>query len=422
MSKAADEIYTKAVEELGIVLVAASGNDNSNTKYFPASHPSVISVGALGSSGKRYFSSNFNDQVEFVGPGEDIVSTTVSPNALQTGNFAYAANTVLGTARTFVTGNLVPCDMSQVVYHEKCEEVEELQNGICMFAMTSPIDGKGDSAEMSIRDLVKVCADSGGIGAVVYDESLGDRPIPNIYAYGSSHIPAISISKSSAYQILESMEMEGESDHLQVSIGDAQSDRLEYTFAMLSGTSMAAPHVTGSFALLKSHFPQCSQWQIRLALAETAKNPDGNGDCNEEYGYGLVQVKDAYDWLQNRGDCQDWIPDQVSAGGCSTQAFTFSNPSPTDLPSQELTNAPTNAPTMVPTIDSTSKPTSKPSPEPNPVDTLTPSDPFTSNTTQTPMPPPVVVSQAPTSKIDSILRWSNSTLNASSIMSAWNNV
>jgi subtilisin family serine protease len=47
MSKAANEIYTRAVNELDIVLVAASGNDNSDTKYFPASHPSVVSVGAM---------------------------------------------------------------------------------------------------------------------------------------------------------------------------------------------------------------------------------------------------------------------------------------------------------------------------------------------------------------------------------------
>jgi serine protease len=414
MSKAANEIYTRAVNELDIVLVAASGNDNSDTKYFPASHPSVVSVGAIGSSGKRYFSSNFNDQVEFMGPGQDIVSTTVSTNALRTARFAYSANTVLGTAQISITGNLVPCDVSQVIVHEKCEEAEDLDSAICMFGMNSPVESKNDKFEMSIEDLVKACVDSGGIGTVVYDESLGGQPIPNLYAYGSSSIPAIAISKSSAFQILESMEIEGESDHLQVSIGDAQHDRMEYTFAMLSGTSVAAPYVTASFALLKSHFPQSSQWQIRLALAETANNPDGSGDCNEEHGYGLVQVKDAYKWLQSRGDCEYWIPEYVSAGGCHTQPFSFSTPLSTDSPTQELTNAPTNTPTTVPTVDLTQE--TRPQPSPAPM--LPTSGPSSIDSIHTPVSAPIFEDPAPTSSSSSIISWYNSTLNASSIIRA----
>ncbi|KAL3913324.1 MAG: hypothetical protein SGARI_000712 [Bacillariaceae sp.] len=293
MSEAANELYTKAVEELGIVLVAAAGNDNDETKYFPASHPSVISVGAMGSNGDRYFSSNFNDQVEFVAPGQDIYSTTVSTNAVRTSTFSYPANTVLGAHSSSATGNLAICDMKNVLKDEKCEEAELLQDSICLFAMDS-----NDSDDLPVQDLIEVCFSSGGIGAVVYDQSRAGRSIPNLYAEGAaadSPIPAIAISKFTASQIMESAEMESDGGDYVVSIGDTNNDHMEYTFAMLSGTSMAAPYVTAAFGLIKSHFPECSQWQIRKAFQETAINP--NGGCNQEIGYGLIQVKDAYDWL-----------------------------------------------------------------------------------------------------------------------------
>ncbi|KAL3923693.1 MAG: hypothetical protein SGILL_001514, partial [Bacillariaceae sp.] len=364
MSKTANEVYTKAVEEHGIVLVAASGNDNDSTKYFPASHPNVISVGAMGSNGNKYFSSNFNDQVEFVAPGQDIVSTTVSTNAIHTPNFSYPANTVMGATRSFAAGMLAVCDMKHVAEDEKCEEAEEQQDSICMFAMEG--DTMKDGSDLEIEDLIEICYLSGGIGAVVYDISRGGRFIPNLYAVGASQrspIPAIAISKTTAYQILESIELKSDGDTFQVSVGDTGNDRIEYTFAMLSGTSMAAPYVTAAFGLIKSHFPECSQWQIRKAFAETSLNPDGAHSCNAQYGYGLIQVRDAYDWLVDKGDCNSWIPEEVSSGGCKTRVFTPPTPQPTSAttpnPTPHPTMSPTEEPTSSPTVQETDEPTTQ---------------------------------------------------------------
>ena len=44
-------------------------------------------------------------------------------------------------------------------------------------------------------------------------------------------------------------------------------------YASYSGTSMATPHVAGVAALVWSHFPDCTAWQIRNVLAKTAKIP-----------------------------------------------------------------------------------------------------------------------------------------------------
>ena len=68
----------------------------------------------------------------------------------------------------------------------------------------------------------------------------------------------------------------------------------------ISGTSMATPHVAGVSALVWSFFPQCSNTQIRNALHDTAKDKGSSGRDNF-YGYGIVQAKDAYDYLNTFG-------------------------------------------------------------------------------------------------------------------------
>lgn len=72
------------------------------------------------------------------------------------------------------------------------------------------------------------------------------------------------------------------------------------TYATLSGTSMATPHVVGAAALVWSFFPSCSNEQIRAALNETAQDKGSSGRDNF-YGFGIVKASDAYDYLNTYG-------------------------------------------------------------------------------------------------------------------------
>ncbi|AXR07871.1 S8 family serine peptidase [Salinimonas sediminis] len=72
------------------------------------------------------------------------------------------------------------------------------------------------------------------------------------------------------------------------------------TYATLSGTSMATPHVVGAAALVWSYFPQCSNTQIRSALNATAQDRGASGRDNY-YGYGIVKVANAVDYLNANG-------------------------------------------------------------------------------------------------------------------------
>ncbi len=61
--------------ELGSLVIAAAGNNNSNTQFFPASYPKVLSVAATDFSDFKAYFSNYNSSVDISAPGVGILST-----------------------------------------------------------------------------------------------------------------------------------------------------------------------------------------------------------------------------------------------------------------------------------------------------------------------------------------------------------
>jgi len=104
-----------------------------------------------------------------------------------------------------------------------------------------------------------------------------------------------------------------------------------FGYASYSGTSMATPHVAGVAALVWSHFPQCSNNQIRNVLLKTAQ-ARGPAGCDIEYGYGIVQAKAAYDLLSAEGcDAGGNDPAKLSNaafGGCEQLSDYVEPPTP----------------------------------------------------------------------------------------------
>jgi thermitase len=58
-----------------VVLIAASGNDNTNQPSFPAAYPQVLSVAAVDPYGERATFSNYGDYIDVSAPGVQIAST-----------------------------------------------------------------------------------------------------------------------------------------------------------------------------------------------------------------------------------------------------------------------------------------------------------------------------------------------------------
>ncbi|MBI5639345.1 MAG: S8 family serine peptidase, partial [Nitrospirae bacterium] len=69
-------------------------------------------------------------------------------------------------------------------------------------------------------------------------------------------------------------------------------------YMTVSGTSFAAPHVTGALALLLSAFPSLSLSEAETALKKTALDLGGFGPDND-YGFGFPDVMAAYRHLSN---------------------------------------------------------------------------------------------------------------------------
>ncbi len=65
----------KYAYDRGALVIAAAGNDNTNTKLYPAGYDEVIAVAATDQSDNKAWFSNWGDWIELSAPGVDIYST-----------------------------------------------------------------------------------------------------------------------------------------------------------------------------------------------------------------------------------------------------------------------------------------------------------------------------------------------------------
>ncbi|MEB2346008.1 MAG: S8 family serine peptidase [Deltaproteobacteria bacterium] len=80
------------MDELGVVVVAAAGNEGVAEPRYPAAYPSVIGVGAVDRNGAPYARGNRGASVEILAPGVEVLSTVPGEG------FAFGDGTSLAAA------------------------------------------------------------------------------------------------------------------------------------------------------------------------------------------------------------------------------------------------------------------------------------------------------------------------------------
>jgi subtilisin family serine protease len=86
----------------GCILVAASGNNGSETRYWPAAYPEVIAVGAVDGEGRPAIFSTRGAHVALCAPGERVLTTALTGYQYATGT-SFAAPFVSATAALLVS-------------------------------------------------------------------------------------------------------------------------------------------------------------------------------------------------------------------------------------------------------------------------------------------------------------------------------
>ncbi|MGD2060273.1 MAG: S8 family serine peptidase [Acidimicrobiia bacterium] len=171
-----------------------------------------------------------------------------------------------------------------------------------------------DAIDAALAQGIVVVAASGndGAGSVSYPASH-----PGVIAVGATDLNNGRAWYSNGGSALDLMAPGGDTRPGQDANGDTYLDGvLQETFYsgawgyyFFQGTSMAAPHVSGAAALLKSIAPALDSVGVREVLEATALDL-GPAGWDNEYGNGLIQIADAIEFLTT----PDTTPPQWAGG------------------------------------------------------------------------------------------------------------
>ncbi len=94
----AEQLAIDYAYNLGVISVAAAGNDNHNTPQYPANYNHVLAVAATDQQDYKAAFSNFGSWIDVCAPGVDILSTVVSGNYGNMGGTSMSTPIVAGLA------------------------------------------------------------------------------------------------------------------------------------------------------------------------------------------------------------------------------------------------------------------------------------------------------------------------------------
>lgn len=109
-----------------ILVVAASGNDGTNKKYYPASYDNVLKITAINKQGTVCNFSTYDNGVDFAAPGFEITTTNLNNSYIKTRGTSVAAPFVTAVAAILISyKETAPCEEIIEILTIACVDVSE---------------------------------------------------------------------------------------------------------------------------------------------------------------------------------------------------------------------------------------------------------------------------------------------------------
>jgi len=290
-SEAEEFIFKGIYEDEGVLSVAAAANDGDSSGSvddysYPASYDSVISVAAITSADTHATYSNENDQVELAAPGSGVMSIWPVPEngsipfgrVIDDELVVHFASYLLQSAPGTKSGNLVDGGLC------RGEDMSDDWNGKIVLCQRDTL---------LFRELVGNAEAKGAIATIIIYSEPGQ--MVGTLATATSIGPVVMVTQESGAYLKASKL----GTVATVESGDG-SDPLPGPggYLGLTGTSMAAPHVAGTAALLWDVCPALDNEELRQLLRKTAYNLGDDDGWDMSFGYGLVQAFDGWHHCQ----------------------------------------------------------------------------------------------------------------------------
>ncbi|NVJ51515.1 MAG: S8 family serine peptidase [Gammaproteobacteria bacterium] len=320
-----DETQTLLVASAGNLWAPNAANDQP---FYPASFDKALSVAATDSDARHAHYSIANNQVDIAAPGTAIytpaprgrgftASIRINGTLLPVGNreivpanrYTWHPGTGALTKAHFngsVNAQLVHCSGSicpASVTNNICL-VERVGNDTA--TSISPV-GTTYNYRNLITEYKSVDKCDGAAAVIIYSNAaraglqapfLVDEMenVSDNFYIAQYNFPVVSVSRELGLYLAGKA---GQSATVNTATGS------DYGYA--SGTSFAAPYVSGIAARIWSLFPNCNAYQIRNALIRNANDANGGG-WDKQLGAGIIDTKATYDDLAQNGCGADEPP------------------------------------------------------------------------------------------------------------------
>jgi serine protease len=289
---AVEEAGVKRALDAGVIVISAAGNRQLASVDYPAGYEGVISVGALTDKNELAGFSSFGIGLLLAAPGVDIPSTVPVGRVKISEVEVDAATTVSygtnGSPLQTVSGQLVFCG------YGKAEDFPANMAG------KVAIMNRGGSVYFGEKSRNATLA--GAVGVIIVNDD--DKVNPEI---GDWDLLLKSCSVDGCFVLPE---FDGFPFAVTVSVSRKDGDELlkkagrtvatvSYRgedYAVLGGTSMAAPHVSGTVALMLALDPTLTPSQVEFALIASTLDLGPSG-WDARTGYGAVDALAAAQYI-----------------------------------------------------------------------------------------------------------------------------